>query len=157
MRSYSERLFVPVSWWLLAAPTIAVLGAEVWAYANLAAIWSVAVYAAFVAVVAAFLLNWGRTTVTVADGQLRAGGAALPLEHAGEVAALDEKQATRIRGPRGDPAAHLLLRPYLKRAVYVEVTDPASPSPYWLVATRHPSELAAAIETCRQPSGSVTG
>jgi hypothetical protein len=157
MRSYSERLFVPVSWWLLAAPTIAVLGAEVWAYANMKAIWSIAVYGVFVAVVAAFLIAWGKTTVTVTDGLLQAGGVALPLEHSGEVVALDEKQAARIRGPRGDPAAHLLLRPYLKRAVYVEVTDPGSTSPYWLVATRHPGELAAAIENSRQPSGSVTG
>lgn len=157
MRSYSERLSVPVSWWLLAVPTIAVLGAEVWAYANMAAIWSIAVYAVFIGVVATFLIAWGQATVTVTDGLLQAGGAALPLEHSGEVVALDEKQATRIKGPRGDPAAHMLLRPYLKRAVYVEVTDPDSSSPYWLVATRHPSELAAAIENCRQPSGSVTG
>jgi hypothetical protein len=157
MRSYSERLFVPVSWWLLAVPTIAVLGAEVWAYSNVQGIWSVPVYGVFVAVVAIFLIGWGKTTVTVTDGLLRAGGDALRLEHSGEIVPLDEKQASRIRGPRGDPAAHLLLRPYLKRAVYVEVTDPDSAAPYWLVATRHPAELAAAIESCRQPSGSVTG
>jgi hypothetical protein len=157
MRSYSERLRVPVSWWLLAIPTIAVLGAEVWAYANMKAIYSVAVYAVFTAVVAGFLIAWGKASISVTDGLLEAGGTALPLEHAGEVVPLDEKQAARMRGPRGDPSARLLLRPYLKKAVYVEVTDPDSPSPYWLVGTRHPEELAAAIEGCRQPSGSVTG
>ena len=60
--------------------------------------------------------------------------------------ALDEKQAAQLRGPRADPAAHLLLRPYLKRAVYVGLADPGEGVPYWLVATRHPEELAAAIE-----------
>ena len=61
--------------------------------------------------------------------------------------ALDEKQARALSGPRADPAAHLLLRPYLKRAVYVGLADPAGGVPYWLVATRHPAELAAAIES----------
>jgi len=27
----------------------------------------------------------------------------------------------------------------------VEITDPADPAPYWLVATRHPEELARAL------------
>ncbi|MFC6344403.1 DUF3093 family protein [Nocardioides hankookensis] len=39
----------------------------------------------------------------------------------------------------------MLLRPYLKRAVRVEITDPADPAPYWLVATRRPEELAGAL------------
>ncbi len=50
---------------------------------------------------------------------LRAGRDTLALSDADEVIALDERQTTALRGPRADPAAHLLLRPYLKRAVYV--------------------------------------
>jgi Protein of unknown function (DUF3093) len=157
MRSYSERLRVPVSWWLLSIPTIAVLGAEIFAYANMRGIGPAVVYIVFTAVVGGFLLAWGATSVKVTDGVLQAGGDTLSLEHVGEVAALDEKQSARLRGPRGDPTAHLLLRPYLKRTVYISVTDPDSSHPYWLIATRHPDELAAAIESCRQPSGSFTG
>ena len=44
-----------------------------------------------------------------------------------------------------DARAYLVLRPYLKRAVKVEITDPADPAPYWLVCTRHPEELAKAL------------
>ena len=58
-------------------------------------------------------------------GVLRAGRDTLPLSEAGEMVPLDEKQAALLRGPRADPAAHLLLRPYVKRAVYVAVADPA--------------------------------
>ena len=47
-------------------------------------------------------------------------------------------------GVDADARAFLLLRPYLKRAVQVEIADPADPTPYWLVRTRHPDELAAA-------------
>jgi DUF3093 family protein len=92
----------------------------------------------------------------------------------GEVSALDEAQTRSLRGPRGDPAAFVVIRPYLRRAVYVEVVRPAAEStrgqqrmrwhgfrrraevvsppehrPYWLVSTRHPAELAAAIEGAR--------
>jgi hypothetical protein len=65
------------------------------------------------------------------------------------VSALDRAQTRAIGGPRADPAAFRLMRPYLRRAVYVEVTDPAIGTPYWLVATRHPGELAAVIDRTR--------
>ncbi len=50
-----------------------------------------------------------------ATGKLRACGAALPLAAAGQVAALDAAQTRAMRGPRADPAAFLLARPYLPR------------------------------------------
>lgn len=150
-RSYHERLLVPASWWLLAVPVVAVLGGEV--YAGLGGWVPPVIYAVFIAVVAGFLLAWGSTTIEVADGTLRAGGAELPLDHTSDVVPLDEKQAALLRGPRADPAAHLLLRPYLKRAVHIRLADPGSGVPYWLVATRHPAELATAIERGRQSAG----
>jgi hypothetical protein len=149
MRSYSERLRVPVSWWLLAIPCVALLGGEV--YAGFGGFVPLLVYLVLGGIVAAFLISWGTATVSVADGVLAAGKDRLTLTAAGEVTALDERQSARLRGPRGDPSALLYLRPYLKRAVYVAVTDPASPHPYWLIGTRHPEELAAAIEASRQP------
>jgi Protein of unknown function (DUF3093) len=150
-RSYHERLLVPVSWWLLAVPVIAVLGGEV--YAGFGGWVPPLIYAVFIAGVAGFLLAWGATAIEVADGALRAGGAGLPLDQISEVVPLDEKQAALLRGPRADPAAHLLLRPYLKRAVYIKLADPGSGVPYWLVATRHPADLASAIERGRQSAG----
>src|SRR5579875_457186 len=151
MRSYRKHLRVPVSWWLLAVPVIAILGGEV--YAGFGGFIPPLVYAVFTAVVAGFLLAWGAATVEVTDGTLRAGGAALPLSQIGEVVVLDERQAALLRGPRADPRARLMLRPYLKRAVYIALADPGSDVPYWLVATRHPAELAAAIERSRQVVG----
>jgi len=150
-RSYHERLLVPVSWWLLAVPVIAILGGEV--YAGFGGWIPPVIYAVFIVVVAGFLLAWGATTVEVADGTLRADKAELPLDKTSDVVPLDEKQAALLRGPKADPAAHLLLRPYLKRAVYIKLADPGSGVPYWLVATRHPAELATAIERGRQSAG----
>jgi Protein of unknown function (DUF3093) len=150
-RSYHERLLVPLSWWLLAVPCIAILGGEV--YAGFGGLVPALIYTVFILVVGGFLILWGRTSIEVTDGRLRAGGAELPLSRAGDVVALDDKQAALLRGPRADPAAHLMLRPYLKRAVYIKLADPGSAVPYWLLATRHPAELATAIERGRHAVG----
>lgn len=148
MRDYHEQLRVPASWWLLAIPVIAVLGAEL--YAGHGAAAAAAVYGVGIGVVAGFLIAWSLVSVKVGDGVIRAGGAALAVSAVGDVIALDERQSAQLRGPRADPAAKVLLRPYLKRAVYIEVTDPESEHPYWLIASRRPEELASAIERCRQ-------
>jgi hypothetical protein len=150
MRSYREHLWVPVSYWLLAVPVVALLGGEL--YAGFGGYIPPLIYAVFTAIVVTFLLSWGAASVEVSDGALRAGRAALPLDQIGDVVALDEKQSALLRGPRADPAAHLLLRPYLKRAVYIEVADPGQ-APYWLVGTRRPEQLAAAIQRSRETVG----
>jgi hypothetical protein len=147
MHSYRERLFAPPLWWVTGMLTMLTFGAIVWTGFDLAI--TVAVFGALIVVTAAFLLNWGRVTIEVADGELRVGDDRLPLSDTGEVLALTESQARALRGPRADPRAHVLIRPYLRAAVYVEVTSPDAASPYWLLATRRPAELAAAIESAR--------
>ena len=155
MGSYRERLLVPVSYWLLAFPVVVTLGAE--AYFFVDGIIPPLVIGALFAVVAAFLVHWSSATIEVAGAVLRAGKDTLALSGADEVVALDEKQTKALGGPRADPAAHLLLRPYLKRAVYVGLADPGEGVPYWLLATRHPERLAAAIETARPPGSRPDG
>jgi hypothetical protein len=109
---------------------------------------AVLTYVALFAVTAAFLLNWGRASIEIEGTQLSAGGASVPLADTGEVRPLDEAQARALRGPRADPRAHLLIRPYLSKAVYVELTS-TDAVPYWLLFTRRPAQLAAAIESAR--------
>jgi hypothetical protein len=155
MGSYRERLLVPVSYWLLAVPTIAFLGAEAWFIAG--GIVPPLTLAALSVICAIFLINWGSATIEVTGGVLRAGRDTLPLSEAGEIVALDEKQAALLRGPRADPAAHLFLRPYVKKAVYIAVADPSDGVPYWLVSTRHPDRLAAALGNAGAVGGQGTG
>ncbi len=155
MHDYRERLQVPLAWWLLSFPTVLILGATL--YAGLPWPWPIIIVVGLAVGCATLLIALGRGSVEVADGALRAGGAVLPLTAVGEVVALDEKQSTRLRGPRADPAAHLYLRPYLKESVYLALDTAASTAqpaaPYWLVGTRHPADLAAAIERCRVQGG----
>jgi hypothetical protein len=147
MHFYRERLFAPPLWWVVGMITMLTFGAIVWTGFDL--LITVAVFAALIAITAAFLLNWGRAVIEVTAGELRAGHAALPLVMTGEVRALDEAQTRALLGPRADPTAHTLIRPYLRYAVYIEVKGPNPASPYWLLETRHPAELASAIESSR--------
>ena len=151
MGDYRERLRVPLAWWLLAMPSAVILGATF--YAGLTGPWPVIIMAGLTAVCAAFLIAMGLATVEVRGGTLRAGRAALPLTTVTEVVTLDENQTTRLRGPRADPAAHLYSRPYLKESVYLAVAPSGPATPYWLIGTRHPAELAAVIERCRVQAG----
>jgi hypothetical protein len=148
MGAYRERLLVPVSYWLLAVPVVVVLGAEAYFFVDG---WIPPLVIGLLAVlVGTFYVRWSLATIEVAGPVLRADGDTLALTEAGDVIALTEKQAARLRGPSGDPAAHLLLRPYLRRAVYVAIADPAAGGvPYWLIATRHPERLATAISSAR--------
>jgi hypothetical protein len=150
MRSYRERLRVPVMWWVLGAVSVLLIGTGVWA--GLGWYWPVITYVVLFGLVGSVLLNWNSAVIEVADGRLRAGRDTLPLEAAGDVVALDERQAAALRGPRADPAAHLLIRPYAKLGVYIEVTDGGS-VPYWFLSTRKPEELAAAIQGSHETVG----
>jgi Protein of unknown function (DUF3093) len=162
MRDYRERLYVPIAWWLLAVPIVLILGGTL--YAGLPWPWPIVIIGGLAVGCAALLIALGRATVEVDEVALRAGGAVLLLTAISEVVALDERQSAQLRGPRADPAARFYSRPYLKESVYVAV-DPAvvhtaqgdsAPHgrvPYWLVGTRRPSELAAAIERCRIRGG----
>jgi len=147
MHSYRERLRAPVSWWINGMLIMFTFGSIVW--------FGFPVWAAFVtygtlfAVTAAFLLNWGRASIEIDGAQLRAQGETLPLAATGEIRELDEAQARALRGPRADPRAHLLIRPYLRKAVYIEVTSGDIDAPYWLLFTRRPAVLASAIESAR--------
>jgi hypothetical protein len=147
MHFYRERLFAPPLWWVVGMITMLTFGAIVWTGFDL--VITIAVFAALIAITAAFLLNWGRAVIEVSAGELRAGTATLPLVMTGEVRPLSEEQTRALLGPRADPTAHTLIRPYLRYAVYIEVKGPQPASPYWLLETRHPAELAAAIESSR--------
>ena len=147
---YDERLGVPLRWWaqgvmlvatLWLALVVALPGPAAWLCSGLA-----------LALLVALLLSFGSARVSVEAGWFRAGRARIEAAHLGAVTALDAEETRRVAGPGADARAYLLLRPYLKRAVKVEITDPADPAPYWLVSSRHPDELARAVRALTDSS-----
>jgi hypothetical protein len=60
-----------------------------------------------------------------------------------------DREATRLRlGPQADPAAKTVVRGWVGSSVMMRLSNP-HPVPYWVVSTRHPEELAAAIKSER--------
>lgn len=140
---YRERLSVPLRWWVQGTMLVVSLWLAFVVALPFVLAWVIGGLA--LALMAVLLLAYGAPQVTVSGGELRAGRARIGAEHLGAVTALDPEAARRLAGREADARAFLLLRPYLKRGVKVEITDPADPAPYWLIGTRHPDRLAAAL------------
>lgn len=147
---YREQLFVPASWWLIGLFFSVSFVTAVGFY--LGPIVAVVGGLATTLAVAVALLNYGHLSIEVGPSGLSAGDAWLDWEHTGTVRVLDES-ATRARlGVGADPHGYLVTRPYVRSAVEIGVVDAADPHPYWLVSSRQPARLAAAIEGVRSPS-----
>lgn len=86
-------------------------------------------------------------TIEVTPDAFRAGKAHIERRFIGAAQAFEGPDATAERGVRLDARAWLLVRGWLPGLVRVELSDPKDPTPYWLVATRHPSRLAAALNS----------
>jgi hypothetical protein len=138
---YAERLY-PSPGVVLAAVTFAV-GCAV-ATLPLGAPVAVVTFGVVVAA-AAVLLARGSAAVEVRDGRFVAGPARLPLDVVGAVEPLDATAMRHARGPGLDARAYLCLRGWVAGGVRVHLDDPADPAPYWLVSSRRPAVLAAAL------------
>lgn len=145
--TYHERLGVPLRWWAQGTMAVAILWLTIVVAVPGPTAW-IATGLAF-ALIAACLFWYGDARVIVSDGWFQAGRARIETTYVGEVAALDAEQTRLAAGRDADVRAFLVLRPYLKRAVKVQITDPADPAPYWLVSTRHAERLAGALTAAR--------
>ncbi len=141
--SYQERLFVPLRWWVQATMLLASLWLAFIVSMPAAAAWTAT---ALVVLVVFGGLAWlGNARVEVRDGSLYVGPAHIALDLLGPAEPLDAEGTRRVHGVDADARAFLYTRPYLKRSVRLPVLDPADRTPYWLVSTRHPQRLAAAL------------
>ncbi len=87
--------------------------------------------------------------VRIADGVLAAGRAHIPVTLLGAGEVLDREGVRAALGPGSDARDFVVLRSWLRRAVSVPVVDPADPTPRWVVSTRRPEALLAALEAAR--------
>jgi hypothetical protein len=141
--AYAERLGVPFRWWVQGVMLVATFWLAL--VVALPGVWAWVITAVLLGLLALLLLSYGGARLVVADGWLQAGRARIEGRYLGAATPLDAEATRRIAGTEADARAYLLLRPYLKRAVRVEITDPADPTPYWLVSSRHPDRLVEAL------------
>ena len=98
------------------------------------------------------LLIASSPVVQVKDGILQCGRARITTDMLGEAVAFTGTEATQQRGPALDARAWMLIRGWISPIVRIPITDASDPAPYWLVSSRQPTKLAAAINESRQPA-----
>lgn len=145
MPTFHERLAPTLGFWALAP------GAGVFAGAALLPVdTTLASVAAVMTTLAVAVALWrGTGVVEVTETVVMAGRARLPLAVVGGVEQLDPGLARTALGTGLDARAYVFTRPWIRTAVRIRVTDPLDPTPYWLVSTRRPGALAAALATGR--------
>ena len=139
--AFRERLS-PSLWVLVSAAVVAPMAALVFAPINttVSLIAGVAAGVLFVT-----LLIVSSPVVAVEDGMLRAGRAQIPVELLGSPVALSGEDARAARGPSLDPRSWHVIRGGIDGVVVVPVEDAEDPTPSWVVSSRTPDRLAAAI------------
>ena len=152
--AYRERLAVPLRWWVQATMLLAtfwlafVVAMPLWVSWLATAVLAALCFGTFLA--------WSLSRVEIVDGELHAGGARIPVALVGEPLPLGKDDTRRVHGVDADARAFLVMRPYLKRSVQVPVRDPADPTPYWLISSRRPRRLEAAISEARNAPRETT-
>ena len=87
--------------------------------------------------------------ISVSPGELVAGRARVPVDLISTVSAFEGEEATLQRGRLLDARAWLLIRGWVSPVVRIELSDESDPTPYWIVSTRTPAALVAAIASAK--------
>jgi Protein of unknown function (DUF3093) len=145
--SYNERLSLP--WWLwpLGLGIGALFALEIWLGGGGPRAWLP--FAILLPLSAAALWWFGRIRIAVAGDEFLVDDARLPVRFVADVVPLDAEGRREILGVAAHPLAFVVLRPWVRGAVQVVLDDPADPTPYWVVSSRRPVELATALLAAR--------
>ncbi|MBJ7477844.1 DUF3093 domain-containing protein [Rhodococcus erythropolis] len=145
---YSERLWVPIWWWIAGLAVAGLLAAEV--HMGRPGLLSYLAYVVLlpIPIWAAFWLSRMRVEVVETAGvkELHVGRAHLPVELISRAAAVPASAKSAAMGRQLDPSAFVQHRPWVKTMVLIVLDDPEDPTPYWLVSTRRPADLLAALD-----------
>jgi hypothetical protein len=146
---YRERLWVPLWWWPLGFGVAALIATEVNMGVRSLPDWLP--FVVLFAVAAGTLLWLGRFEIRVTatpDGvELWAGQAHLPTTAIARSADIPRSAKSAALGRQLDPAAFVAHRAWVGPMVLAVLDDPDDPTPYWLVSTRHPDQVLAALRS----------
>jgi hypothetical protein len=140
---FDERLSTPLWWFLFAGGIAVLLGAEI--HMGYPGVRSWIGYVVLIPLALLVVWRLGSARVQVVDGELVAGDERISLEHVGRVQVVAKKQKQEALGPELDPLAYTLHRSWVGPVVRIETTEPGSPVPYWVLSSRRPEELVAAL------------
>ncbi|MFI5888646.1 DUF3093 domain-containing protein [Actinoplanes sp. NPDC051513] len=141
--AYTERLGLTVWAWLAALAVDLIVGFEILLGFPEFPAWLP--FVVLLPATAALLVWFGRIRVTVTADELQVDDARLPLAVIADVVALDAAGKREALGVGAHPMAFVIQRPWIGPAVQVLLDDPADPTPFWVISTRRPVELATAL------------
>lgn len=139
--AYRERLS-PSLWAIVSAAVVAPMAALMFVPLDktLALVAGIVVAIAVVT----FMIS-GAPSIEVSGGILRAGRAHIDVRLLGDPEEFTGEDARRARGQDLDPRDWHLIRGGMDGVVRMPVRDPDDPTPHWVLSTRTPDRLAAAI------------
>jgi hypothetical protein len=141
--AHQERLTVPWWAWPAALLTGGILATELMLGLPELPIWlPYAVLLPLSLLVPASLNRW---RVEVTPDEFRVDDARLPVRFVSGVVALDAAGKREALGVGSHPLAFVVQRAWIGTAVQVLLDDPDDPTPFWVVSTRRPVELATAL------------
>ncbi|MDH6193537.1 hypothetical protein M2272_000158 [Mycobacterium frederiksbergense] len=145
---YRERLWVPWWWSLPAAVLAGVIAFEVGLAAPAIPAWLP--YLLLFGVAAAVLFWFSKTELkvmrgTAGDSELWIGNAHLPVSVISRTAEVPRSAKSAALGRQLDPASYVVHRAWVGPMVLVVLDDPDDPTPYWLISSRHPDRVLAAL------------
>lgn len=147
--TFRERLWPTIPVWLLAVGGAATFGL-IFIYFTL----PVAITVSAVAVAATvWALTRFASRIEVRDGEFCAGPAHIDCRYLRDPQPVTAAARRTMLGVKLDPQAFVLLRWWVPTMVKVSIADPADPTPYWLVSTRRPDELVAALTAAIESAG----
>lgn len=137
MRTYRERLWAPPSW------VVITLGGAVLVAVSFRQNLLLLAGLPLLGLLALAVLS--RDQLSVEDGVLHVPGARAPLTAFGPAEVLDRAALRQRMGIRADRDAWVKVKPWARTGLLLPVDDPEDDTPYWLIGTRHPSDLAVAL------------
>jgi hypothetical protein len=144
---YRETLRTPWWWYLVGAGVAALLAGEFHISGLRLTDWIP--FGTLVPMSLVIVWWLGRASIVVADGELRVRGAHLPLQYVTGAIALDARTLRLVVGREGDPASYVSIRPWIGPGVQLWIDDEDDPTPYWVISTRHPDQVVAAVRAAR--------
>ena len=85
------------------------------------------------------VIKVGKTTLSV-------GAARIPRTLLGKIDVIEKDQIFFERGPKLDPAAYKVFQGTVKTALKIAIKDSNDPTPYWIISTRKPAQLATVLK-----------
>lgn len=145
--AYREVLRTPWWWFVVGAGVAGLLAAEFHMGGVPVTDW--VPYVVLIPLALFFVWSLGRATIEVSGGELRVRGAHVPLRYVSGEVVLDNRTLRLVVGREGDPAAFVSIRPWVGPGVQFWLDDENDPTPYWVVSSRTPDRLIAAVRAAR--------